>query len=277
MKNINKITALFLLIILSSCTEVVNVDLESTEPKLVVEAFINWEKGTLGNQQSIKLTTTGNFYTNTVPVVSGATVKITNSSNTVFDFIEIPNTGKYECFNFIPVLNETYTLLVISAGQTYLATETLRSVASITSVTQDTNGGISGNKIQVKANFSDPIITEDYYLFNYKYPNILKPDYYTTDDEFFNGNSFFSALFETNNGNDIVQGEVITITHYGVSRNHYEFLNKLLSIAGSSGGGPFQSPPVTVKGNVINQTNFSNYPLGYFNLSESDKKVYTVQ
>lgn len=277
MKHINKLTALFLLIILSGCTDVVDVNLDTAEPKLVVEAFINWEKGTLGNQQSIKLTTTGSFYNNTVPVVSGATVKITNSTNTVFDFIEIPNTGKYECSNFIPVLNETYTLLIVSAGQTYLATETLRSVVPITSVTQDSNGGISGNKIQVKANFSDPGVSEDYYLFNYSYQNILKPDYYTTDDEFFNGNSFFSLLFETNNGVDIVQGDVITITHYGVSRNHYEFLNKLLSIAGNVGGAPFQSPPVTVKGNVINQTNFSNYPLGYFNLSESDKKVYTVE
>jgi hypothetical protein len=277
MKKINKIIVLFLVIILSSCTEVVDGNLDNSEPKLVVEAFINWEKGTLGNQQEIKLTTTGSFYSNTVPTVSGATITITNSSNTVFNFVEIPNTGKYECSNFVPVINETYTLLVISGGQTYKATETLKAVAPITSVTQDSNGGISGNKIEVKANFTDPINSEDYYLFNYKYPNIIKPDYYTTDDEFFNGNSFFSVLFSPNNGNDLAPADVITITHYGVSKNHYEYLNKLLSIAGNSGGGPFQSPPVTVKGNVINQTDFSNYPLGYFSLSESDKKVYTVQ
>lgn len=54
-------------------------------------------------------------------------------------------------------------------------------------------------------------------------------------------------------------------------------MNILSSVAGSSGGGPFQSPPTTVKGNIKNQSNFDNYPLGYFRLSEADVKSYTIQ
>lgn len=277
MKNTYKIIVLLLVTLFSSCTDVVDIDLDTAPPKLVVEAFINWEKGTTGNQQTIKLTTTGSFYTNTVPIVSGATITVTNSSSVVFNFTEIPNTGKYECNNFIPILNETYTLLVIANGQTYTATETLKPVTPITTVTQDSNGGLSGNKIQLKANFQDPLATEDFYLFNYTYPNIIKPDFYATDDLFFNGNNFFSVLQETNNATDLEVGNVITITHFGVSKNHYNYLAKLLSISGNNGGSPFQSPPATVRGNVINQTNFDNYPLGFFNLSESDKETYTIQ
>jgi hypothetical protein len=51
----------------------------------------------------------------------------------------------------------------------------------------------------------------------------------------------------------------------------------LLSIAGNNGGGPFQSPPATVRGNIINTTNPSNYALGYFSLSEMDTKNYTIE
>ncbi len=47
-------------------------------------------------------------------------------------------------------------------------------------------------------------------------------------------------------------------------------MSVLVSIAGNNGGGPFQSPPATVRGNIINTTNSANYPLGYFSLSEVD-------
>ena len=51
----------------------------------------------------------------------------------------------------------------------------------------------------------------------------------------------------------------------------------LVSIAGSNNGSPFQSPPATVRGNIINNTNFDNYALGYFSVSEVDTQNYVVQ
>ncbi len=54
-------------------------------------------------------------------------------------------------------------------------------------------------------------------------------------------------------------------------------MNILLDIAGSSGGGPFQTPPATVRGNIKNETNFDNYPLGYFRISEADVINYTIK
>lgn len=51
----------------------------------------------------------------------------------------------------------------------------------------------------------------------------------------------------------------------------------LVSIAGSNVGGPFQSPPATVKGNIINTTDKANYPLGYFSLSEKQTKKFTIE
>lgn len=54
-------------------------------------------------------------------------------------------------------------------------------------------------------------------------------------------------------------------------------MNKLLSISGSGGGGPFATPPATLRGNIVNQNNADNYPLGYFHLSEIDTGSYTIE
>jgi hypothetical protein len=54
-------------------------------------------------------------------------------------------------------------------------------------------------------------------------------------------------------------------------------MNVLLGIAGTNGGSPFQTPPATVRGNIVNQTNFNNFALGFFRLSETDTMSYTVE
>ena len=47
--------ALLLLVFFTSCTVVIEVEVPSEEPRLVIEASINWEKETVGNNQRIKL------------------------------------------------------------------------------------------------------------------------------------------------------------------------------------------------------------------------------
>ncbi len=273
MKSIFYISAIIFSILLTGCEEVVDVDLDTAAPRLVVDASINWEQGTDGAQQKIKLTTTTSYYSATVPAVTGATVFVKNSNNTIFDFIEVPSTGEYVCSNFVPQLNETYTLTVISNGQTYNATESLKSVASIQDIVQNNEGGITGDQIEIKTFFTDPDGEDNYYMFKYKYSNKNKLDYQVNDDKFFQGNYFFSL----SDNEDLSAGDRIDVTHYGISRSYYNFMNILLSVAGNTGGSPFQSPPATVRGNIINTTNFDNYALGYFRLSETDSDSYIVE
>ena len=273
MKNIYILSAILLSFFLHSCEEVVNVDLPTEKPRLVVDASINWYKGTDGTQQKIKLSTTTDFYSNTVPPVTGATVYVTNSANTVFDFIEIPTTGEYVCTNFIAQLGETYTLTVISNGQTYTASETMKSVAPIEELVQKDDGGITGNDIEVRSYYTDPALEDNFYLYRYKYSNRVKVDFYVDEDRFFQGNRFFSV----SQNDELEAGDQVEITHYGISRGYFNYMNVLLSVAGGNNGGPFQSPPATVRGNVINRTNFDNYALGYFRLSEADKRTFTIE
>lgn len=273
MKKINILILFITTLFITSCEEVVDVDLKTAPPKLVVEAVINWTKGTTGNQQKIKLTTTTDYYNPVIPVVSGATVFIQNSTNKVYTFLEIPKTGQYVCTNFEPVINETYVLTIISGGNTYSATETLKSVAPITRIEQKNDGGIMKDEIEVKAYFNDPANEPNYYLYHYTYSNKILTNYSAAEDRFFNGNEFFSS----SNNDDLKPGDQVEISHIGISKSYYNFMNILINIAGNNSGGPFQSPPATVRGNVINKTNVSDYPLGYFSLGEIETKKYIIQ
>jgi hypothetical protein len=273
MKKAILFIVLFVSIFFTSCEEVVDIDLPAAPEKLVIEAAINWQKETSGSQQTIKLTTTTGYFENAIPVVSGATVFIKNSTNEQFNFIETPKTGLYVCHNFKPKIDEQYTLTVISKGNTYSATETLKSVAPISRVEQNNEGGITGTDIEVKAFFTDPADADNYYLYRYAYSNKITSTYYVSEDKFYQGNEYFSRSDDDN----LIKGNQLEITHAGISKQYYNYLSILISIAGSNSGGPFQSPPATVRGNIINTTDKNNYALGYFSLSQTDSVKYTIE
>lgn len=257
----------------SSCEDVIEVNLDTTAPKLVIDASIKWQKGTLGSEQTIKLSTTTDFYSSTIPVVSGATIFITDGNAIQYDFIEIPATGEYVCTNFNPEIRQSYTLSVIYDSQIYTATEALIEVPTIDSVEQNENGGFTGNEKEVKFFYQDNGLISNFYLEEYNSSFTTLPEYDVIDDSFFQGNQMFGLYTNENMKTD----DTLQFTLHGISEGYYNFMNVLLGIAGSNGGSPFQTPPATVRGNIVNQTNFNNYALGYFRLSEIDTMSYTVQ
>lgn len=273
MKRSFFLIALFISFFFTGCEEVVDVALDTAPPKLVIEAAIIWEKGSTGQHQIIKLTTTTGYFENTIPTVSGAIISIKNSHNEQFNFNEIKKTGQYECTNFKPVIGEEYTLTVISRGNRYIGTETLKPVAPITRIEQKNDGGFTGKDIEIRSYFTDPGNEENYYLFKYSYSSKITSTYYVSEDKFYQGNEIFSSTDD----DELKPGDEIEVTHYGISKPYYNYMNILVSIAGSNVGGPFQSPPATVKGNMINVTNKDNYPLGYFSLSETSTKKYKIE
>ncbi|MEO0036934.1 MAG: hypothetical protein RIQ59_145 [Bacteroidota bacterium] len=270
MKNIIYLLAI---VFFASCETKVDIPLDTANPKLVIDANILWQKGTSGSTQKIKLTTTTDYYSSTIPVVSGATVTVTNSANTVFVFTETPNTGEYVCTNFEPWINENYTLSVQYAGQNYTATEKLLATPSINSVEQNTVQGFGGNVIQVKFFFQDNGSEVNNYLIGIKNPSDVAPKYRAQKDEFFNGNQMFGLYSDK----DLKPGDALYFSLEGISLRYLNYMTKLINISASgSGGSPFSTPPATLRGNIVNLTDESNYPLGYFHLSEIDTRNYIV-
>ena len=275
MKNLIKyLTIITILLFLTSCEDNVDIALDTAEPKLVIDAVIKWQKGTSGNQQKIKLTTTTNFYTNIIPVVSGATVYITNSTNTVFNFIETPNTGEYVCMNFIPIINENYTLTVINNGQTYKATDKLLATPDIDNISQISVPGVGGTDlIQVKFFYQDNGLEDNFYLIGFKNSTKAFTEFGVIRDRFFQGNQMFGFYTDE----DLKAGDQLDIYLQGISERYNNYMEKLLNIAATDGGNPFATPPATLRGNIINQTNEQNFPLGYFSLGDVDTDIYVVQ
>ena len=272
-KNLLKIVSLFIIsVAFFSCEDVVDIDLSTAPAKLVIDASIKWQKGTTGNEQTIRLTTTTDFYASTIPTVSGATVFITDGNGIQYDFIETPGSGNYVCTNFNPEIRQTYTLTVIYDSQVYTATESLIEVPTIDYVEQTENGGFTGDQIEVKFFYQDIPNQDNFYLIMFNSSNVSLPIFDVVNDSFFQNNQMFGYL-----ANELEKDDIILFTLQGISESYYNYMNILLGIAGTNGGSPFQPPPATVRGNIVNQTNTNNFALGFFRLSETDTISYTVQ
>lgn len=274
MKVTSSLYLLFILLTFSSCEKVIDVDLNSGEPRLVIEASINWYAETAGNEQKIKLSTTTDYFSENIPRVSNAVVFITNSSNQVFDFTEDPNElGTYKCSNFIPAVNETYTLTVIHDGETYTATEKLLNTPVITEVEQINDGGVLGNETEVKFYFNDLVNETNFYFLRIDDPYKVIPEYGVIEDRFFQNNQMFGLYFSE----DLKPGDTLKLTLNGVTQDYFNYMDVLLEQTGSNSMGPFSTPTATVRGNIINQTNFDNYALGYFRLSKTEVSEYVIE
>lgn len=261
-------------VVFTGCEKVIDVDLNTAPPRLVIDASINWVKGTPGTEQKIKLTTTTDYFSNVIPPATGAVVYITDSNQVQYDFTESTTTsGEYVCSNFAPVLNQDYTLTVIYKGETYTATETMKPVPSIDKIEQNNNGGISGEDIEIRTFFTDNPETVDFYLLKFGSSINAIPSFSAFDDQNIQGNQAYDVYFDP----DLKAGDQLKISLSGVSQRYFNYMQKIISISGGQSGGPFSTPPATVRGNVINKTNENNFPLGYFNLSETDLVDYTVQ
>ena len=269
----NYLKYILLFVVLLSCEEVVTVNTPTEAPRLVIDASLNWFKGTDGSEQEFRLSLTSSYFNNGVPPATGAQITIQNSNNTIFNFLEEGTTGIYRSTNFVPVLNETYTITIIYDGETYTGTETLLPVASIEYVEQKNDGGFSGEETELKAFFTDPADEVNYNLFEFISDKTITPDLSVYKDEFTNGNLIFGFYSEA----ELNAGDLIIIRNYGISEQFYNFMFVLLQQNSQDGGGPFETQPSTVRGNCINVTNPEHYPLGYFRASQVDEFMYTVE
>ncbi|MCM4161095.1 DUF4249 domain-containing protein [Antarcticibacterium flavum] len=253
---------------LYGCEEVVDVDLEQSDPRLVIEASILTVKDIPTSPQYIRLSLTTAYFDDEIPAATGANVVIEEENSILYSFEEI-DPGIYVNDNFIPETGKSYTLQVVYEDEVYRATETFIPVVDIDFVEQDNTGGFGGEDIELKAFYTDPPEPGNYYLFRFMHEEISLQIY---DDEFTNGNQTF-AFFSNE---DLSPGDIVNFEIQGISRRFYEYMFILRSQAGV-GGGPFETQPTTVRGNVVNTTNPENFPFGYFRLSETARLRYTVE
>jgi hypothetical protein len=273
MKKVYKqFTALILLLhICYSCTDVVDVSVPDGGERLVIEASILWVKGTTGQSQSIKLSTsTAYFSSSPIQPATGALVTVINNDTGESFAFSDQNDGNYTINTFVPILNNSYTLQITYNGKNYSATETLIPVAAITNIEQADVNGFDGDEIQVKIFFDDPAGIGNYYLGEFLPSHKPLLNLYPLKDEFSDGNENFMDYDDE----DIASGDMIEISLHGISERFYNYISLLESQSGDDG--PFSTTPAQLTGNCINVNDPNEEVLGYFRLGETDKTTYTI-
>jgi len=280
MNTLTRIAILFLLLVSVSCEDVIDVDVQTAPSRLVIEASLDWEKGTTGNEQTIKLSSSTPYFDDNQSVpVTGASVKVINANDATEFIFEDQGNGEYTVTDFVPVVNQSYTLEVLHNGERYTATETLMPVVDILEVTQSVNRGFDDEVLEVNVTFNDPAEEANYYLFRFKEEGDLLVGLEGQRDEFINGRAFswyYEKIEDEDNGvEEFVAGDKVFVDFFGISKEYYDYISILTAQTG--GANLFGTTPVALKGNCVNQDNPDNDAYGYFRLTQVIKREYVFQ
>jgi len=265
------------LLAIASCTEKIDIDLDNSYTRLVVEGAITTD--TLAH--TVKLSTTSSYYYNQPsPVVSGAQVSISDGALT-FNLTE-KEPGVYQTAQFVHgIPGKTYTLNINLAspvgGYTeYTATSTLYPVASMDSIGLLFHPDWTKNGIwEIKCYVLEPP-TEDYYRFlifrNTELITDTLDEWLVTDDKFINGNYMngisIGYLQQGSPDQGLRTGDKVTVEVNSIGKEYANFLWE--AQAELFGSNPlFSGPPANVKGNI------SNGAVGYF-AAYSANRAFTI-
>lgn len=256
-------------LLLFSCEEVIDIDLNDSEPRLVIEASLNLLKADGAPFNSyIRLTTTAHFFDDSIPIVDDAFVEIIDETGRIFYFNHTSN-GYYQGI-FVPKKDVEYTLKVYYNNEIYTASTHYIGAPALERVEQRNDGGFTGDQIELKVYFTDPADEENYYYFVGSSIKGNRRD--VMNDRYFNGNTIFGFYV----AEDLAPEDEVEFLLYGITEEFHDYMFALLEQTGN-GSGPFETQPATVRGNIINETNRENYPLGYFRISEVSLLMYRVE
>lgn len=258
MKLVRYIPA-FIIVFLSSCEKVIEIDLNSSSPQYVVEGKIS--NGT--EPTSVKITRSKNFdENNDFPAVSGALVTISDSHGKTFTLKEI-TPGNYEDPTLVGIEGVSYMLTISIDGLVFSAKSTMPQGVKLEDLTYE-EMGVFDKRIMPQPVFLDSPNVSNYYRFVVWINNTIDKGVFVLNDESSDGKLVQRSFF-TNT--EIKTGDSLRVEMQCVDASVYSYFNSLSKIAGEgmSGGSP---------GNPI--SNIKGGALGYFSAYSSDSKSIKV-
>jgi hypothetical protein len=261
MKQIKSLFIISLLSILAySCTERIDVTLDDSYTRLVVDGAITTD--TLAH--TVLLSKTSSYYYNQPsPPVTGAKLSITDGDKTFELREDMPGVYRTDP-NVAGIDSHTYTLNIklsspIGGYSDYTATSLLHPVTKLDSISLMLHSDWSKNGIwEVKCYVLEPP-TVDFYRFLISRNSQLLTDslkeWFVTDDKFLNGNYTngigIGYLDQGSPEEGLVQGDTITVEVNNIGKEYADFL--FGAQAELFGSNPlFSGPPANVKGNINN-------------------------
>lgn len=275
-----------------SCEDVIEVEVPTDEQRLVFDGLVRVDTTKEFVDVKVKVTKTSNFFGN-IEVVSNIQdiyiyYGIENEFGEIIDgafsnLTEIiPGSGVYEPDpNFstdqrirTQGLTDQFTFWLVAdyEDRRYAAKTNYVTAVKIDNLQQGDGTLFNEDETEIIISYTDQPNKDNYYLFDFGFGNFL-----TTEDTFYKDQSFsFSYFYEE----EFNPGDQITVSLLGANLDFYNYMSLLLEQS-EGGGGPFQVPVATIRGNVfdvtgidnINQFNnvnqTDNFPLGYFAVVES--------
>ena len=263
----------------TACEKVIELDLDTQEKELVIDAHIDWEKGTTGQEQTIQLSYTQPYYSQEAPEgASGATVLVADNQGNIFPFVE-HIAGTYKNLSFTPTLGRRYALIVQHQGKEYVASDILKEVPQLTedNITQSNDGGFTRDQIMLTLRFDANPNERNNFVLRIKASSDGVTRIYGFNDRYFPDGRFSSKILSRSNKEEekFKPGDTVEITLFRVSETYMNYI-RVLSNNASNNAGLF-SIPNRVRGNIVNRANPQENPLGAFRVAQYAKIIYVIK
>jgi len=270
----------------TSCEDVIDVDLPTEAPRLIIDALIRVDTLQTTTLVTVKVSETNSFF-ESLPPANLQQITLVN--------LDFPLGGTDP-----PVLNEVesgsgvYSRLFpteyLTQGRLFLQVDfedkffvaNAQFVPTVPIDSIEIGDGIlfDEDDTELIVTFTDDPDRDDFNLFDFDFGNFL-----VTEDEFYQGQQFsFSYFYDE----ILVAGDEIEVSIMGTDEEFGKYMNKL--IEQSEGDfGPFETPSITVRGNFINATNIDNegtfdntgdsdnFALGYFAVVQEFKETVVIE
>lgn len=236
---------------LAACKKVVSVDLNDAPPQLVIEGEI-----TNGGTPQVKVSKSVAFAAaNSYPPVSGAVVRVTDSSNGLSAVLRESAPGTYTTRAYSGVSGHTYLLAVSVEGKEYTASSVMPQPVKLDSVTFAMNTDLS-NKQSINAvmNFQDPAGVANYYQFSETLRGRVLPNIFVFEDRLSDGRYIEQPLF--NDSAYLQRGDTMMITMNCIDKNVYNYLFTLANVTSNNN--------IQTVAPANPNSNLSGGALGYF-------------
>lgn len=254
-----KITLLLaLLISLTACEKVIQLDLKNSSPKIVIQGSIYDHAGPF----TITLSKSVNFdAASEYPSVSGAKVLISDNYGQS-EVLSEPVPGRYVTSKLKGIPGHIYSLSVNAGKETYRASALMPHAVGMDSI-YFSPSPFGGETVTV-IRFNDSPYSADYYRMVYFINKVQQKEFYVLDDELLQGSTIYYALHPGASDTKLLKGDQVTVWLETVDPGVYNYFRS----AGTQGG-TSASPANPV-------SNISNGALGYFNVCAVRKLSATL-
>lgn len=245
-----------------SCEKVIQVDLNSAAPQMVIEGEIT----NIPGPYSVSITKTVNFSSdNTFPAVSGAVVKITDNTGLVDSLTETAP-GIYTTHSITGKPGNTYSLFVSSQGKQYTAVSKMPVQVPLDSVSLQKTRFFNNEQISAVANFKDPVGLGNYYQFIEYLNGKSLPETFVFEDRLSDGKYIQRTLF--NDSSELKSGDKLLVKMYCIDANVYSYFRTYRQVTNNSNQSASPANP---------NTNLSNGALGYFSAHTVESKQMVIR